>query len=257
MKFINPLALLLLTALVSGCASLNFGSDTPVSGDSAAAKSPDSTAQTEPAIEPEVVLTPLQQKAADLRARPNLYLANPVAVPQTLRTLYSRAIEAKQQGELDKAEVMLNQITEQAPNLSGPWLHLGDIAVAKTDPQDDSKDGKQARETAIKLYQRAIEANPYNYFAHNRLAVQFRDAGLFNQAQRHYQQAIDSWPGYATAYLNLGILYDLYLNNKRQALIQYETYQLLQDEPERKVSGWIADLSRQLQQSQSNQGEGQ
>lgn len=101
-----------------------------------------------------------------------------------------------------------------------------------------------------------MAVNQHNYFAHNRLALVFRELGEFEQAEQHYQYAIASWPAYDNSYLNLGILYDLYMGKKQQALPNYELYQALQDKPVRQVRGWIADLKRQLAKAQRNASTG-
>ena len=53
-------------------------------------------------------------------------------------------------------------------------------------------------------------------------------------------------PGFKDAYLNLGILYELYLGRLPEALAAYRQYQSLSSEPNRKVVGWVVDLERRL-----------
>ena len=53
--------------------------------------------------------------------------------------------------------------------------------------------------------------------------------------------------------LLLIILYDLYLGKKNQALEHYHLYQALLAQPDRQVSGWIADVTRQLASSEQAQ----
>lgn len=198
-----------------------------------------------------LALSPLQQKAFDLKNSPDRYLQSAVVVSEPIRVRYREALAAKRHGQHQQAQTLLLQLTQQAPELSGPWLHLGDIIIHDLSLDDDSPSTQQAFHQAMEYYRAAINVNPHNYYAHNRLAMLLRERGEFELAKAHYQQAINSWAGFDKAYLNLGILYDLYLNNKHLALKQYDTYQLLQEEPDRQVKGWIADIARQLKQQHS------
>ena len=95
----------------------------------------------------------------------------------------------------------------------------------------------------------AIEANAANQEAYNQLALLQRKQGEFKKAEASYQQAIGIWPAYPAIRLNLGILYELYLGDLGKALQQYNIYQSLLPEPDRRVKGWISDLKRRLQVS--------
>ncbi len=170
-----------------------------------------------------------------LLALPNLYKQGAVPVSAEIKASVNAALALKANGDIDGATARLTAISATNRSLSGVALHLGDIAL-------DAGDIEQA----TRYYLQAIHGNSNNYFAHNRLGSVYRRQGQFMQAKMSYQAALASWGGFAEAHLNLGILLDIYLGQKQQALAYYQSYQLLTDEKNRKVKGWIADISMQL-----------
>lgn len=232
MKSIRPILALLVVFALSACGNI----------------------QREPLSEPKlsadvpaVEIDPVAAEVARLKALPNLYVQSKSKVSADLQSSFTRALLLKQEGKLEPAEQAFRRLTEQAPSQSGPWLQLADISLLK---QGESQ---QALSEAVTLYQQAIKLNPHNVSAHNKLAAVLRKQGNFAQALQHYQQALDSWPGFAEVYLNRGILFELYLGEKAKALKQYELYQGFQAQPDRQVQGWIIDLTRQLQQEVAKQ----
>ncbi|WP_289029989.1 tetratricopeptide repeat protein [uncultured Paraglaciecola sp.] len=233
--------------MLAGCANLPFSESTqepPEVSDTA-------TAET---VEP---LTPLQIKVLDLKAQPNLYAQQYSQSNQTLSPLlkkqFTQAIAYKAEGELEQAESLFKHLSETQPQLSGVWLQLGSIALLK-----GSQLKKAAKNTSLDKSEtyltNAITANELNFKAHNLLGQVYRNQGQFTQALHHYDKAIEIWPAFPEAYVNRGILYDLYLGDKSLALDDYTLYQALLDEPSRQVKGWIADLKRQIKAQQQNGG---
>lgn len=110
--------------------------------------------------------------------------------------------------------------------------------------------GQQAQ--AADYWQQAIDSNTDNYYAHDRLATHYRTIGDFNLAKNHYRQALSAWPGFANAYRNRGILFDLYMGDKAAALNDYARYkQLLEQggQPTKEVDRWIREMQRALEQN--------
>jgi len=176
-----------------------------------------------------------------LLASPNAYLSTPEVVSDSLAESFKQALALKSSEQLDAAKQILLSLLNQHPGFSGIELQLGDIAMAQ---QDES--------TAMVHYQAAVSANQHNYYAHNRLGALQRKLGKFSDAEQSYQAAISAWPGFSAAYLNLAILQDLYLNQKASALENYQTYQLLNPEGNRRVKSWIRDIDSQI--AQANKG---
>jgi len=188
---------------------------------------------------------PLTQQVLVLQAQPNRYLQNPAM--QTLSdndaTRYQQAIALQKQGDNTKAKTILLALSQSYPQLSGLWLQLAQLVG----PGEDSQQQRYLLN--------AVEANPNNYFAHNRLAWYWRQHGEFSQALKHYELALTAYPAFAETHLNKAILNDLYLGNKQAALQGYLLYQALVSqtgEPaDKQVAGWIIDLQRQLQAQQA------
>ena len=137
--------------------------------------------------------------------------------------------------KFDEAEVLLLEITRDQPELAGPWINLGQIPASR-------EHYAQAR----RAFTEAVAANPFNCTAHNELAVLSRLHGDFATAESHYLACIERVPGFRAAYLNLGILNELYLGKLDEALVYYRQYQSFLNEPDRRVQGWVMDLERRL-----------
>ena len=99
---------------------------------------------------------------------------------------------------------------------------------------------------ALAAFEAALEANPLNCDALNAMGVMARERGEFDTAETLYRTCVNYDPTYAAAYLNLGILYELYLGRFPEALAAYQDYQLLLDEPDQLVAGWLLDLERRV-----------
>ena len=148
---------------------------------------------------------------------------------------FEQAVGALRAGRLREAEVLLLEITADQPELAGPWVNLGQVYVLLEEFED-----------ARLAFGKAVAANPRSCAAHNQLGVLSRQFGDFRGAEEHYRACLVNVPGYKDAYLNLGILYELYLGKLPQALEAYRRYQLLAGEPDRRVQGWVMDLERRL-----------
>ncbi len=177
-----------------------------------------------------------EDRPTQVASTPNPYLANPVSAPRQAQALFAQALTALQGQQWQKAEVLLQELTVEHPQLSGPWLNLG-IVYRRTD----------RLEQAQQAFAQAIAANGKNLDAYNQLAVVKREQGDFAGAEGLYLQALEVWPQHAASHRNIGILYDLYLGQFDKALLHFESYQQLQQEPDRQIAGWIIDLKRRLQ----------
>lgn len=242
MKFTNGLVLLTCIWVLSGCSLFFAKQDTPaVSTD---------TDQKE-------TLLPIQKQALALKAQVNLYKnqakqLSAIVSAQT-REQFEQAMLLKQQGKLSDAKQGFLAIAQHTVDLSGVWLQLA--LINKQQSAKDSAVSEGSLTERIGYLNKAISANQHNYYAHNELAQALRQQGQFQQALTHYQLAIKSWPAFAEAYLNRGILYDLYLGEKQLALLDYQLYQALSEQESRQVKGWIIDLQRQISQGKNEDGE--
>ncbi len=148
---------------------------------------------------------------------------------------YEAALEDLKSSRVKPAIEEFEHLGKTAPELEFIFTNLG-LAYLKI---ENYKAAEQA-------FQRAISQNKRDAVAYNHLGIINRMQGLFDKAKKAYKKAIDIDREYARAHLNLGILYDIYLQDLKLALNQYETYQTLTDSQDKTVSSWIIDIKRQL-----------
>ena len=205
----RPVAVLLLVLLVAACA----GTPSPPQG-----TGPDAGVA-----------------AADGTAAALLPALPPPPVKKGNESVFAEAVAALREGRLTHAEILLLELTSDQPELAGPWINLGQVYVAMDNPEE-----------ARRAFQQAIRANPRSCTAYNELGVLSRQNGDFSGAETHYRTCIEVAPQFKDAYLNLGILYELYLGRLPEALDLYQRYLALLGEPDRRVQGWVMDLQRRL-----------
>lgn len=207
---------------LAGCVSLESSQTSTVSSEHARP----SDQQVDMAVNSEI--TPFS--AADAPDAPP-----PPEVRKANQQIFDQAVAAMRAGRLREAEVLFLEITADQPELAGPWINLGQIYTRT-----------EQVEAARQAFERAVSSNPWNCAAHNQLGVLSRQHGDFGAAEHHYLACLKRVPDFQDAYLNLGILYELYLGRLDDALNYYRYYQALLDEPDPRVQGWVLDLQRRL-----------
>ncbi|MFK5914057.1 MAG: tetratricopeptide repeat protein [Woeseiaceae bacterium] len=150
------------------------------------------------------------------------------------RQKYSYALQLMGAGNNDAAIKMLNDVSKLNDILSGPYANRGLIYLKL-----NNKDKAQQQ------FEYAIDRNEKNVTALNQLGILFREKKNFKQARINYEAALDIDKNHANAHLNLGVLCDIYLQDKPCALEHFKAYQALSGEDET-VSNWIIDLKEQL-----------
>lgn len=151
-------------------------------------------------------------------------------------------IEARYAALLDRlrtgdpgATADLERFSAEYPGYAGPLLNLGLIR---------SRAGDEAGARA--LIERAALVCTQCASVWNELGVLHARHGRFTDAEAAYQKAIEVEPGFAAAYYNLAIVYELYVPRPDLALQNYEQYlQLAGTSGEAQyVEKWVADLRR-------------
>jgi tetratricopeptide (TPR) repeat protein len=155
-------------------------------------------------------------------------------VPAQAAQQYADALRLMKGGRTAEAEGQLKQLAAAYPNLAGPEVNLGLLYLQGAHLPE--------AETAFKS---ALERNPANAVAGNELGITERKLGKFAEAEAAYQRTIAAAPNYAPAYLNLGVLYDLYLAEPQKALEQFERYTQLAGE-NKQVAGWMVELRKRV-----------
>ena len=147
---------------------------------------------------------------------------------------YAYALQLMGADNNDAALKMLNNVSELNNSLSGPYVNRGLIYLKLN---DKAKAEQQFRE--------AIGRNAKNVTALNQLGVLLREKKDFTGARANYEAALAIDENHANAHLNLGILCDIYLQDKTCAMQHFEAYLALKGDDEA-VTNWVVDLKEQL-----------
>lgn len=181
-----------------------------------------------------------------LMSKTNHFQQNKREISNTQMVLMEKAIEALHAKRYKQGLSFIND-AQDIGALNSMSL------VIKADLQLLDSQKKQA----ITSLQEAIEINPHNPGANARLAKIKREEGDFLGAEQLLNKAIEGAPTEANLYRNRGVLYDLYLGQKKKALEDYQVYYALlnhqnglEDNRLKKqiklTKLWIKDLERQL-----------
>lgn len=161
-------------------------------------------------------------------------VARPVIVVERAQTELVAVLEMLRTGKLKQAEIHLEEIIKARPDIAEAHFNLG-----------WTRQQLNLHDKAIVHFQDGLRLRPDDVQALNLLGVSQRESGRFAEAETSYLKAIALAPGFDKPQLNLGILYELYLKQRTQALAHYRQYRSLQKTPDARVDGWIAYLERQ------------
>ena len=207
-----------------------------------------------------------------LRARPDSFAITKRPLPESVKARMLEALSLFKQAQYSQSLTVIKPILANEKNInSSVYLLAGDntLALSKTALEENTSDENQTRakqysNDAIQYYKAALEINPDNAKAANRLASIWRQQGKFTRAETLYTQAIVAQPMYTASYRNRAIVRDLYLNKKAEALEDYKAYlALLEWEQSQKAFNeqasnrehfsniklakrWIIDVQRQF-----------
>ena len=154
------------------------------------------------------------------------------------KPLYERSIQLAKSGQDKEALEQFSLMTRQHPDIAVGYTNVGLLQL---------KNGNL--ELATQAFNQAIILDPRDKLAFNHLGVAQRQQGEFKKAHQSYQQALKIDDNYADAHLNLGILYDIYLQELSLALQHYQRFQSLTESNDKIVDKWIVDLKRRISAS--------
>lgn len=146
---------------------------------------------------------------------------------------YNRALSDLKRGELELAFERLQKLHQAYPLLAAPLVNM---AIIKREQSNLAE--------ALALLEQAAAIDAENPLILTELGLLNRQLGNFDAAKTNYETAIAVDANYAKAHYNLGVLADLYLHDPNLALVEFEAYQSLLSEPNKTVTGWIAELKR-------------
>ena len=118
------------------------------------------------------------------------------------RDEFERAVAMMNDGKNDKAIELLTKVIERSPAVTAPYINIA-VAYMRT--------GKL--EPAEQHLKTALELVPHHPVASNEYGLLLRKAGRFKEARDIYEKAVARFPDYLPVHRNLGILWDLYLND--------------------------------------------
>jgi Flp pilus assembly protein TadD len=239
MRFVEtlkPLVALVLPAVVvaalSGCASMPdpMAVVREVTGSTSDSKpvEPEGAKPAQPA--------PAERAAGAEKAGPSSTVVVPkraepeAPVDPRAQAAFDTARRALRAGRHDEAERQLKVLAQSNPELGGVHANLGLIY---------RQAGKLPEATAA--FEKAVQVSPDQALFHNQLGIAYRQQGQFTKARDAYEKAIAIDATYASPVLNLGILNDLYLQDRKRALVLYDQYLGIAG-GDAAVTKWVADL---------------
>ncbi len=156
------------------------------------------------------------------------------SVDLAVREDFSRAMILLRQEKYPKAIKLLQKVIQKSQNNSAPYINIA-LAYEKTGEMGLAEDNLK----------RALSINPNHPATMNEYALLYRRTGRFAEAKKMYESLLDKHPSFMPARKNLGVLCELYLNDYRCALDQYEVYSsALPDDEEVKL--WIVGVKQKL-----------
>ena len=176
------------------------------------------------------VQIPLAGQQVDLKDT-SAFLPQQTYDEQGKAIAFIEAKKAMRQNDNKTAKQKLGVITQKDTSLSGPWVLLGNIAV-------EEKQFKQAQEH----YKQAIKITPDNINAYIALAKAQRMMGEFAVAQNTLALVLSIWKDCPEAHMNLGVLYDVYLNQPKKAQQHIEAYLFLDDYSDQTAIAWYNEI---------------
>ena len=144
---------------------------------------------------------------------------------------FEKAVTLLQESRDAEAVPILEEVVSQSPGVTAPHINLA-IAYRHTEQF------KPAEEQLLA----ALALVPDHPVAKNEYGLVLRHTGRFGEARAVYEAALEGFPEYLPARLNLGILCELYLKDLACAIEQYTTYHEANPGHEA-VAIWIADLN--------------
>jgi Flp pilus assembly protein TadD len=168
--------------------------------------------------------------AAPAAAAPQVQAEPEVPVDPRAQAAFDTAKRALRAGRQDDAERQLKALAASNPELGGVHANLGLLYRHA---------GKLPE--AVAALEKAVQASPRQAVFHNQLGITYRQKGEFTKARDAYEKAIALDAAYASPVLNLGILNDLYLQDRKRALALYDQYLALAG-GDAAVVKWVADL---------------
>jgi tetratricopeptide (TPR) repeat protein len=153
------------------------------------------------------------------------------SIDQAVREDFDAALALLRKQKYADAIKLLQKVIQKTQN-SAPYINIA-LAYEMTGELGLAEDNLK----------RALAINPDHPATMNEYALLYRRSGRFAEAKKLYESLLATHPSFMPARKNLGVLCELYLNDLRCALDQYETYSnALPDDKEVKL--WIIGVKQ-------------
>ncbi len=147
------------------------------------------------------------------------------------------AHQAIQQGRPEAAVPLLETLLQDSATPANirpqAWANLGVAQIRLNHP-----------EAAVTALEKAAKLAPKNATIAFDLGLAYRKAGRLNEALKSYQASLGIDPNQPAVLYNMGILYDLYLQQPKDAIKVYQRYVQLAGPHTPQVQGWIEALAK-------------
>lgn len=159
--------------------------------------------------------------------------AEPEIDPRTLSD-YNMAVNTYKAGNRKTAESIFLNLSKAHPEYPGPLANLGMIHYDKGE-----------FDKAEEYFNQALALKPDLPEIYNLRGIMHRNKGEFDKARESYEAGLKIAPENPNLILNLGILYDLYLNEPQKALQLLADYKKVAGD-DKEVNMWIADITKRM-----------
>lgn len=159
-----------------------------------------------------------------------------VEVRPEVQADFKKAVGFLHKEDFERGIRLMTRVSERSEKSIAPYINLG-VAYRKTGKM---KLAKENLEKALKL-------NPNHPAANNEMGFVLRKIGKFSEARQTYEHILERFPNFYPARKNLGILCDLYINDLRCALANFELYSKA-DPGDKNVAMWLVDLRRRMKE---------
>tara|TARA_R110002072_G_scaffold172728_1_gene326966 strand:- start:46786 stop:47349 length:564 start_codon:yes stop_codon:yes gene_type:complete len=157
-----------------------------------------------------------------------------IVLTEEQKQSYQKALRFMEQKNFADAESIFNKLIKSQPELTGAYVNLG--AIKKADNKPDEAEG---------FFTSALKINPNFIDALLQQALIFQDKGEFTKAEDLLRRAEAINPDHPLVNYNLGVLYELYLQDYALAVQHYKRYITLSSaEDVETVKRWILLLER-------------
>lgn len=151
------------------------------------------------------------------------------------REQYQTGLTAMENGDIDKAESVFQDLIRGQPYMAGPYCNLALIQLKRNQYEE-----------SLKTIEKAITLSGSIPQAYNLRAQLYIHNGKIKDAEIDYLKALELDPNYATAHYNIALLYDIYYQDIQKAITHYEKYMSLLDRPDKPTADWINHLKGSL-----------